>query len=321
MTTSAVAKIEDDRSLIPLPSTEDAWAAHLLSEYGEATSTTYRAGLRRFRRWLEEQDLHLGMVAPVDVRNFRDEMRIDLSPRTVSTWLTSIRRFYAWLIAEGMTIANPATDVKGPRGGRRRHKRDELTHSEVLRLFEACEGDARDLAIFALMAYCGLRSVEILRSDLDHLATRDGKPILWIHGKGASGADDFAYLPPAAELHLAVWLAERGDRPGPLFLTRSRSRSGERLSGRSLRRVWLQRKRQAGITGKAKTLHSLRHSAISNAIRAGAEPMAVQAMARHRSFDTTLGYYHELARLNKPAEDLIRYGGAGEQGQIELPGL
>jgi hypothetical protein len=30
-------------------------------------------------------------------------------------------------------------------------------------------------------------------------------------------------------------------------------------------------------------------------------------MARHASFDTTLGYIHEVNRLDAPAEDLIAY--------------
>jgi hypothetical protein len=37
--------------------------------------------------------------------------------------------------------------------------------------------------------------------------------------------------------------------------------------------------------------------------------MQVQAMARHASFDTTLGYYHEVSRLDDPAEDRVRYDG------------
>lgn len=35
--------------------------------------------------------------------------------------------------------------------------------------------------------------------------------------------------------------------------------------------------------------------------------MQVQAMARHTSFDTTLGYFHEESRTANPAEDFISY--------------
>lgn len=46
-------------------------------------------------------------------------------------------------------------------------------------------------------------------------------------------------------------------------------------------------------------------SAITNAIRNGASPMQVQAMARHASFDTILGYYYEVNRIDNPAEGFI----------------
>jgi site-specific recombinase XerD len=62
------------------------------------------------------------------------------------------------------------------------------------------------------------------------------------------------------------------------------------------------------VVGETKSTHSLRHSAITNAIRNGADPKQVMQMARHKSFNTTLGYYHEVNRLNSPAEDLIDYG-------------
>ena len=61
------------------------------------------------------------------------------------------------------------------------------------------------------------------------------------------------------------------------------------------------------MAGHRKTTHSLRHSAITNAIRHGATPMQVQAMARHTSFDTTLGYLHEESRTANPAEDSISH--------------
>jgi integrase len=61
------------------------------------------------------------------------------------------------------------------------------------------------------------------------------------------------------------------------------------------------------VVNNGKTTHSLRHSAITSAIRNGATPLQVQSMARHKSFDTTMNYYHEVGRTANPAEDLINY--------------
>jgi hypothetical protein len=70
-----------------------------------------------------------------------------------------------------------------------------------------------------------------------------------------------------------------------------------------------QRYRQAGVVGHRKTAHSLRHSAITNAIRHGGTPTQVQEFAGHGSYDTTLQYYHAESRIATPAEDLISYVG------------
>ena len=232
--------------------------------------------------------------------------------QTVNLWLSAVRRFYAWLIEEGAPILNPAANVRGAsrRGKSRRHKRDELSASEVLAVLDTCDDSElgkRDRGILAVMAYCALRTIEVQRAELADLATRDGRSVLWVHGKGRAEADDFVVLPTAADEALRSWLIERGSEKGPLFWSLSRQNPGDRLSTRAIRGMVKDRFHLAGVVNGAKTTHSLRHSAISNAIRNGAEPLQVQAMARHQSFETTLGYYHELSRTEKPAEDLIDY--------------
>ena len=92
-----------------------------------------------------------------------------------------------------------------------------------------------------------------------------------------------------------------------LFLSLSNRSRGARLSTRAIRELVKERYKKAGIFSENKTTHSLRHSAITSAIRGGATLLQVQAMARHASSDTTLGYIHEVNRMENPAEDLIRY--------------
>jgi integrase/recombinase XerD len=122
--------------------------------------------------------------------------------------------------------------------------------------------------------------------------------------------DRIVVVPRDQESVIRAWLAERSKtlhNRGPLFVSLSRRSRGTRLSLRSIREVVKQRYRLAGVTGERKTTHSLRHSAITNAIRHGAAPLQVRAMTGHSSFDTTLIYYHEVERTEAPAEDLITY--------------
>jgi site-specific recombinase XerD len=291
----------------------DRWESYLKSEHAETTQAAYSKGLGLFRVWLQERGSDLQNVTPPDVREWRDELRESYAVQTVNLRLSAVRRFYAWLIEEGAPILNPAANVRGAsrRGKSRRHKRDELSASEVLAVLDTCEESElgkRDRGILALMAYCALRTIEVQRADLGDLATRDGRSVLWVRGKGRAEADDFVVLPPAADEALRSWLIERGREKGPLFVSLSRQNPGDRLSTRAIRGMVKGRFHLAGVVNGSKTTHSLRHSAISNAIRNGAEPLQVQAMARHQSFDTTLGYYHEVSRTESPAEDLIDYG-------------
>jgi integrase/recombinase XerD len=95
----------------------------------------------------------------------------------------------------------------------------------------------------------------------------------------------------------------------PLFYSLSRRNYGESLSLRSYQRIVTDAYDAAGVidTGKPKTAHSLRHTAISNAINNGAPLPKVQSMARHANIATTMIYFHEIDRIKTPAEDFIDY--------------
>ncbi|RLC75123.1 MAG: hypothetical protein DRI81_12630 [Chloroflexi bacterium] len=123
------------------------------------------------------------------------------------------------------------------------------------------------------------------------------------HRPGAGGR---VLLPTGDTKHLPDCPYSGDD--APLFVSLSNRTRGNRLTTRAIRAIVKDRYAQAGVVGNRKTTHSLRHSAITNAIRRGATPMQVQAMARHSSFDTTLGYFHQEARTANPAEDFIEYG-------------
>lgn len=158
----------------------------------------------------------------------------------------------------------------------------------------------------------GLRTVEIKRADVGNLKTQGERLVLEVQGKGRRQADDFVVVPASREAVIRDWHARRmtlgdPDPEDPLFVSLSNRNRGDRLTTRAIRAMVKGRLDEAGVVGQGKTTHSLRHSAITSAIRHGAEPLQVQQMARHESFDTTLGYYHEEARTADPAEDYVRY--------------
>ena len=141
------------------------------------------------------------------------------------------------------------------------------------------------------------------------MRTDGGRLVLYVQGKGRVDKDELIVIAhPDAQAAVHGWLAARGDEPGPLFISLSKRSFGKRLSLRSIREIVRDTYKAAGVQGVGKTTHSLRHSAITAAIRNGAPIQRVQAMARHASLATTAIYVHEMDRLAEPAEALIDYG-------------
>ena len=288
----------------------DKWLeAERVNGAAENTINAYRRGLHRFLGWLAEQ----GITQPnsADIAAYRDSLKENYSNLTVNLSLSAVRSFYRYLLENGAIGYSPAEGVRGIRGGKREHKRSELSDSEVLDVLDTCDDTPqgiRDRAILTLMAYCGLRTIEVQRANLDGLKV-NGRMVLWVQGKGHREADEFVVIPRDQEPVMRRWLAERkklGNNPA-LFVSLSKQNRGERLTTRAISLLVKEHYHQAGIFDDTKTTHSLRHSAITSAIRNGATPLQVQAMARHNSFNTTLGYIHEVSRLDSPAEDLIAY--------------
>jgi len=127
-----------------------------------------------------------------------------------------------------------------------------------------------------------------------------------VHGKGRYEADEVIVITLEAESVLRDWLSARGDKPGALFVGLG-NRNRDRLSLRAFRGIVKAAFKAAGVVGDNKTTHSLRHTAITSAVKNGAPIQAVQSMARHANITTTMIYYHATDRITRPAEDFIRY--------------
>ncbi len=65
--------------------------------------------------------------------------------------------------------------------------------------------------------------------------------------------------------------------------------------------------KRAGLDSSRLSAHSLRHTAITLALKGGATLQQAQAMARHTDPKTTLVYVHNLARVEAGAERYIRF--------------
>lgn len=174
----------------------DKWLeAERVKGAAEMTLNAYRRGLHRFLHWLAER----GITQPnaADIAAYRDDLKTSYSAQTINLSLTAVRCFYRYLLESGAISYSPAEAVRGIRGGKRNHKRSELSAGEVLDVLATCDDTpqgVRDRAILTLMAYCGLRTIEIQRANIDDLKV-NGRMVLWVQGKGHREADEYVVIP------------------------------------------------------------------------------------------------------------------------------
>jgi integrase/recombinase XerC len=152
-------------------------------------------------------------------------------------------------------------------------------------MLDAAAG-ARDAAILRLLHDLGLRRGEVCTLDMEHLDPRAAR--ISVLGKGRQERE-WLTLPPETQKALDAWLAERGSRPGPVFVSRSRACPGHRLTGEAVRQIVSATARRAGLD--AVRPHGLRHTAITSALAlTGGDVRRVQRFSRHRQIQTVLIY-------------------------------
>ncbi len=101
----------------------DGWFASLANErrLSRHTAAAYRRDLDAFLGWARQAGF--ASFAAIDqqhVRTFAATIhREGLDPRSIQRRLSALRTLFHYLVREGVLAANPAVDVRAPKGARR----------------------------------------------------------------------------------------------------------------------------------------------------------------------------------------------------------
>ena len=281
------------------------WMASL--DLASGTKETYLSGFKAFCWFVRSTSLDFDELTRDDVKSFKEYLVNEkkLKPATVSSYLASVRSFYAY--SEDNGIENIAHRVKGVTDSRS-FKKEPLTPDQAQRLLASIdrgtEKGMRDFAILNLMLRTGLRDIEIVRANCKDIQTKAGVDVLYVQGKGRASKDNFVVLTPKALSPITTYLEKRGNvnELDPLFASVSSRNAGERLTVRSVSRIAKSALRAIGIDDERYTAHSLRHTAITFSLLGGATERDAQQMARHANITTTMLYSHDIDRIKRAAE-------------------
>jgi integrase len=161
----------------------------------------------------------------------------------------------------------------------------------------------RDQALLAVLYGVGVRRFEAVALQLSDYNEEDSTLIVRA-GKGNKA--DILPVPPGAKSALSLWIDERGNEPGALFIRvwpNGRMEMGD-LSPQTVYDVLVERAAQCGVRHVAP--HDIRRTYISDLLEAGADISTVQKLARHANVQTTILYDRRDEKAKKKAADLIQ---------------
>lgn len=283
----------------------DKWAAYI--DASPKTIQTYTRAIKQFYSYLQAQ----GISRPTreDIVAYREYLKKDHKPTTIQGYLEAVKLFFQWTEREGL-YPNIADRVKGVKLDRE-HKKDYLTSNQTAALLDSIDRTTlkgkRDYAILSLMVTTGLRTISIIRANIEDIRTAGDAMALYYQGKGHEEKADYVKLAAPVEKAIREYLKARGDAEGkePLFISIAHRNTGERMTTRSISRVAKEHLIAAGLNSDRLTAHSLRHTAATLNLLNGGTVEETQQLLGHANINTTLIYSHALERAQNESENRI----------------
>jgi integrase/recombinase XerD len=256
------------------------------------TLGAYRADLMTLARVLSESSTPVQQASKSDLLEFiANRVEAGAKPRSTARQLSSFRRFFGYVVREGIRDTDPTADIEMPRIGRSLPK--TLTEEEVDALLNAPNTDEplghRDRTMLELLYATGLRVTELINLKQSQINFNQG--VLRIVGKG-----DRERLIPLGE-ESQRWLQDFIDGPRMEILLERQTdylfptRRGDRMTRQAF---WHIIKRYAGKAGIRQKMspHSLRHAFATHLLNRGADLRVVQLLLGHSDLSTTQIYTH-----------------------------
>lgn len=265
-------------------------ALWLESGLSDNTLSAYGSDLRQFDACLKNKTLL--EVSGEDISSFmQHRQKLGGANRSSARLLSSLRRFYAYMLREGKISLNPTLLIDAPRLGLTLP--GSLSEAEVELLLYAPDISLalgfRDRAMLELLYATGLRVSELVDLSFEQVNFRQG--CVRISGKG-----DKERLVPFGE-EAADWLeryingARRdmlGNRQSDFLFITNR---GMNMTRQAFWHIIKRYARQAGII-KHLSPHTLRHAFATHLLNHGADLRVVQMLLGHADLSTTQIYTH-----------------------------
>lgn len=268
------------------------------------TVRTYRGSLKQWFLYLREKQIM--QPTAETVRQYRDYLQNSgKKATTVKNYIIAVKRFFQWTEEAGL-YPNVAKHIKSGRLSKN-FKRDYLTGSQARQILGHIDRSTlkgkRDYAMLVTMLTMGLRTIEVVRANIEDIQAKGNTTVLYVQGKGHDEKDDLIRMPQHVESAIRDYLSVRRakDLSEPLFTSTSNHNANGRMTTRSIRRVVKTAFISAGYDSPRLTAHSTRHTAATLSLLNGATLQQTQELLRHKNIGTTEIYAHNIDATTNPA--------------------
>ena len=257
------------------------------------TIREYVCDLRIFSTYVRKDP---DQVTTDDVRSFLTYLKTEreYKPLTLIRKIATLRAFFTFLVSEYVVKAddNPLVRITVPKKPERIPV--YLTREEVKKIHDRLledhsEKGLRNLLIFELYYFTGMRLSELTNLTFERVVDESGQLSLRILGKGDS--ERAIALNPVVADRLrtyTTYLQKRGITTGYLFINPG---TRKRLSNRTIQYLIPKLAQEAGIT-KRITPHKLRHTFATRLLEMGRSLVEIQQLLGHKQLSTTGIYTH-----------------------------
>jgi len=255
--------------------------------YSPHTITNYKTDLTEFDEFLKSRG---GKdIKDIDYFLLRKFLSVlserNLSKRTLSRKISTLKSFFKFILREGSIKSNPASSLIYPRLDKPLPK--FLTEKETESVLCLPKGqevtDLRDKAILEFLYSTGARVSEMVSLTKDSPDLISG--VVKVKGKGRK--ERLLPLGEPAIISLKNYLDKRSDTNKALFINK---REGT-LTDRGVRSIIDKYIKKAALSLKVSP-HTFRHSFATHLLNRGADLRSVQELLGHSSIATTQVYTH-----------------------------
>jgi integrase/recombinase XerD len=279
----------------------DRFLDYIWMESGLSKNTlaAYRNDIQLYWKWAREQRVKVMKVDSDTIADYISSRVANSSSRSAARSLSSLKRFYRYLLLDEMIAHDPCSDVVVPAATKTLPK--SVSEQDVEKLLEAPDENTdlgvRDRTMIETLYATGMRVSELVTLPISSVDTISG--VCRVTGKGNKerlvplGADACDWINRYLD-HARPGIIGSGLSPA-VFITRR----GNAISRQGF---WQNLKRYAKIAGidVALSPHTLRHAFATHLINHGADLRSVQMLLGHSSLSTTQIYtYVAQARLQQ----------------------